>query len=130
LVGVGVLVGVAVGGGGVLVRVKVGNMPGGVVVGLCQAGGIVCVGKITAFVVIVGLKSAVIVRSGVGKANGVGEAIKGKLQASEVINNIAMTTKGLCNLLNIIASHEIYFIPDDIYNSIKSNLFFISINVH
>ncbi len=81
------MVGVAVGGSGVSVGGNVGTWPGGVAVGLSQAGGTVCVGKITAPGVTVGLKSAVIVKSGVGKVNGVGDAMKGKLHASAAIAN-------------------------------------------
>ena len=101
LVGVGVIVGVAEGGSGVFEGVNVCNNPGGVVVGLSQAGGNVCVGKISALVVIVGLNSAVMVRSGVGNANGVGEAIKGKLHASVVraINPIARSGKRILFLM-------------------------------
>ena len=80
--GVGVFVGTAVGGRGVLVGSAVGCRPGGVAVGLDQAGGSVWVGNMTAAGVSVGLNKAVMVRSGVGNANGVGEATKGKLQAS------------------------------------------------
>lgn len=72
-----VLVGVEVGGRGVFVGVDDGSWPIGVDVGLTHAGTEVCVGNITACEVTVGLKTAVIVRSGVGKTIGVGEEIKG-----------------------------------------------------
>ena len=62
--------------------VAVGCSPGGVAVGLLHDGGSVWVGKITGTEVTVGLKRAVMVKSGVGNTNGVGEATKGKLQAS------------------------------------------------
>ena len=81
-VGVTVLVAVAVGGSGVFEGVLDGSKPWGVEVGLLQAGGEVWVGKITGAEVRVGLNNAVMVKSGVGKTNGVGEATKGKLQAS------------------------------------------------
>jgi hypothetical protein len=64
-----------------LVGVRLGCSPGGVAVGLLHAGGRVWVGKTTGGEVIVGLNNAVIVRSGVGKTKGVGDATKGKLQA-------------------------------------------------
>jgi len=87
-VGVGARVGVAVGGRGVLVGVRLGNWPGGVVVGLLQAGGKVCVGNTTGIDVTVGLNNAVIVRSGVGNTKGVGEATNGKLQANTINPNV------------------------------------------
>jgi hypothetical protein len=74
---VAVLVGVEVGGRSVFVGVEDGSWPTGVDVGLTHAGTEVCVGKITGFAVTVGLKTAVIVRSGVGKTIGVGDEIKG-----------------------------------------------------
>ena len=79
---------VAVGGRGVSVGIGDGSRPGCVDVGLAHAAGKVWVGKMTCFEVTVGLNSAVIVKSGVGKTIGVGDEIKGKLQASEAkINN-------------------------------------------
>ena len=72
-----VLVGVEVGGRGVFVGVDDGSWPTGVGVGLTHAGTEVCVGNITGGTVIVGLNTAVIVRSGVGKTIGVGEEING-----------------------------------------------------
>lgn len=92
---VGVAVGGAVGGSDVLVGIVVGCRPGDVAVGLDQAAGWVWVGKITAGAVRVGLKSAVMVRSGVGNAKGVGEATKGKLQASSATDNDAIAIKGI-----------------------------------
>ena len=65
-----------------MVGVEVGSSPGGVAVGLLQAGGSVWVGKIISTEVEVGLKRAVIVKSGVGNTKGVGDATKGKLHAS------------------------------------------------
>ena len=65
-----------------LVVVEVGCSPEGVAVGLLHDGGSVWVGKITGTEVTVGWKRAVMVKSGVGNTNGVGEATKGKLQAS------------------------------------------------
>ena len=79
---------VAVGGSGVSVGIGDGSCPGWVEVGLAHAGGIVWVGKMTGCEVTVGLNNAVKVKSGVGKTIGVGDEIKGKLQASEAkINN-------------------------------------------
>jgi hypothetical protein len=92
---VGVDVGIAVGGSGVLEGIIVGCRPGDVAVGLDQAGGWVWVGKITAGAVRVGLKRAVMVRSGVGNAKGVGEATKGKLQARSAADKDAITIKGI-----------------------------------
>lgn len=77
MVGVALGKGVAVGGKGVLVGVAEGSCPIDVGVGLFQAGGDVCVGNMTGGAVMVGLKTAVIVKSGVGKTNGVGEEING-----------------------------------------------------
>jgi hypothetical protein len=102
-VGEGVLVGVAVGGRGVLVGVKDGCSPGGVAVGLFQAEGRVWVGKITGGEVIVGLNNAVIVRSGVGKTKGVGDATKGKLHA-RVLNNRNPTAVIMKTRLRLIRS--------------------------
>jgi hypothetical protein len=59
-----------------------GSCPGWVAVGVVQAGGGVWVGKMTAPEVTVGLNTAVMVRSGVGKTIGVGDVTNGKLQAS------------------------------------------------
>ena len=56
--------------------------------------------------VTVGLNTAVIVKSGVGKTNGVGEEIKGKLQANIARDNIQTTTKGYSRFLIILSSHS------------------------
>ena len=106
--GVDVLVGcvVAVGGSGVLLGIAVGWKPGGIAVGLLQDGGSVWVGKITATEVMVGLKRAVMVKSGVGNTNGVGEATKGKLQASIESARTARLSNGKRIFFLTLSSHQ------------------------
>jgi hypothetical protein len=58
----------------------------------------------TATDVKVGLNKAVMVRSGVGKTKGVGEAMKGKLQASIDSARTAMARRGMRILLLTPAS--------------------------
>ncbi len=101
-----VIVGVEVGGSGVFVGVADGSWPIGVGVGLNHAGCDVCVGKTTGAEVTVGLNTAVIVKSGVGKTIGVGEEIKGKLQASIARNNKLTTTNGNRQILIIFSSQS------------------------
>ena len=100
----GVFVGTAVGGRGVLVGREVGCRPGGVAVGLDQAGGSVWVGNMTATEVSVGLNKAVMVRSGVGNTKGVGEATKGKLQASIESARAARAKRGMRSIFLTPAS--------------------------
>lgn len=102
--GVAVGNGVAVGGRGVFVGSGDGSCPSWVGVGVLKAGGEVCVGKMAAPPVTVGLKTAVMVRSGVGNTIGVGDEIKGKLQASMAIANAAMATTGNRLIFFILAS--------------------------
>jgi hypothetical protein len=73
-------------------------------VGVLKAGGEVCVGKMAALPVTVGLKTAVMVRSGVGNTIGVGDEIKGKLQASEVITSTPIINRRFCFCLFILPS--------------------------
>ena len=63
-------------------------------------------GKITGFVVTVGLNRAVIVRSGVGNTIGVGEATNGKLQAKTINPNIPMAINTLYFFVIILSSQE------------------------
>ena len=100
--------GTAVGGRGVLVGNAVGCRPGGVAVGLDQAGGSVWVGNMTGAEVSVGLNKAVMVRSGVGNANGVGEATKGKLQASIDNARAARAKRGMRSFFFTPASDRGY----------------------
>ena len=78
-------------------------------VGLDQAGGWVWVGKITAGEVRVGLKRAVIVKSGVGNTKGVGEATKGKLQARELKPNMTIRATRNFHFLRISTSFSTHY---------------------
>ena len=118
-----VIVGVEVGGSGVFVGVADGSWPIGVGVGLNHAGCDVCVGKTTGAEVTVGLNTAVIVKSGVGKTIGVGEEIKGKLHASIARNNKLTTRKGDCLILIILSSQsQILHTNSNIIDHLASHL--------
>ena len=65
-------------------------------------------GKMTATEVSVGLNKAVMIRSGVGNANGVGEATKGKLQASIDIARAARAKMGMRSFFLTPASDRGY----------------------
>ena len=95
---------VAVGGRGISVGIGDGSCPGWVEVGLAHAGGKVWVGKMTCFEVTVGLNSAVMVKSGVGKLKGVGEGTKGKLHANDANANKPMARSGKRHFLFMLPS--------------------------
>lgn len=102
----GVRVGIGVGGG--RVAVAVGHGEGGscdsVGTGLSDGGWKVNVGNPTAGVACVGLKTAVMVRSGVGKTIGVGAETNGKLQARAVRINIPVIKIGIRFVFFMVAS--------------------------
>lgn len=100
----GVRVAVAVGGRGVSVGIGEGSWPSWVKVGLAHAGGMVCVGNITGLEVTVGLNIAVIVKSGVGNPNGVGEGTNGKLHARDTNANKPTAWSGKRHFLFMLPS--------------------------
>jgi hypothetical protein len=73
-------------------------------VGLAHAGGMVCVGKITGLEVTVGLKIAVMVKSGVGNPKGVGEGTNGKLHANDAKVNKPTARSGKYHFLFMLPS--------------------------
>jgi hypothetical protein len=112
---VGVRVGIGVGGRAVAVAVGtgVGGTRDWLGTGLFNGGGKVNVGNPTGGVGSVGLNTAVMVKSGVGKTIGVGADTNGKLQASAVkINNPAIKSGILvvCFLLPSLLTRSISMI--------------------
>jgi hypothetical protein len=98
----------------VAVRVAVGGRDVAVGVGvelgmICVLIALVFVGRsvatgLTGMEVIVGLKTAVMVRSGVGKTIGVGAAVKGKLHAMDARINTLTTAVIMISFLSMLAS--------------------------